>query len=419
MKFSVLLPTRNGLEYLKYAVETVRRQNYADWEIIISDNFSEQPIEAYVRSLDDARIRYYRTESFVPVTENWNNALERCDGDYVVMLGDDDGLRPDYFTTVRALVEQFGQPDFIYTSALLYCYPGADPNNPEGYLQPYGYATFLNNGQTAPYLLDRQEAHRVVRQFMDFRVAYGFNMQFMVIRRGFIESLAGKGKFFKSPFPDYYAANVMFLKASRIVVCPAPLVVIGVTPKSYGFFVNTRREAEGMRDLLNSLPDAAAAKRLERVVLPGWSINSSWLFSAEAVRADYGSEFALPVNYRRFRMLQMMYVYEQFYLNGAISREDFLDFKKRLRPLERLVFDAVTATALTLDRLGARSGVRRFHSFLRARQKQFPVWHAEPLRNRFKNILEVYEQADPFAVETDAPAQVNSSDLRRASGAPV
>jgi len=39
MKFSVLIPTRNHLDLLSYAIETVRRQDYSDWEIIVSDNF--------------------------------------------------------------------------------------------------------------------------------------------------------------------------------------------------------------------------------------------------------------------------------------------------------------------------------------------------------------------------------------------
>jgi glycosyltransferase involved in cell wall biosynthesis len=42
MKFSVLLPTRNRLNLLSYAIETVIRQDYSDWEIIISDNCSEE-----------------------------------------------------------------------------------------------------------------------------------------------------------------------------------------------------------------------------------------------------------------------------------------------------------------------------------------------------------------------------------------
>jgi len=70
MKYSVLLPTRNRLKYLRYAVETVRRQDYDNWEIIISDNCSEEDIEGFAGSLQDPRVRHYRTESFIPVTDN-------------------------------------------------------------------------------------------------------------------------------------------------------------------------------------------------------------------------------------------------------------------------------------------------------------------------------------------------------------
>jgi len=41
VRFSILLPTRNRLEYLRQAVETVRRQSFADWEVVVSDNDSE------------------------------------------------------------------------------------------------------------------------------------------------------------------------------------------------------------------------------------------------------------------------------------------------------------------------------------------------------------------------------------------
>ena len=36
---------------------------------------------------------------------------------------------------------------------------------------------------------------------MDFRVLYDFNMQYVAVRRETIESLAGDGDFFRSPFP--------------------------------------------------------------------------------------------------------------------------------------------------------------------------------------------------------------------------
>ena len=117
MKFSVPLPTRDRLKYLGYAVETVRRQDYDDWELIVSDNFSTEDIRGHVEGLNDSRIKYYRTDQFVPVTENWNSALERSTVESVVMLGDDDGLLPSYFTNAKRHIEAFQSPDLLHIGA--------------------------------------------------------------------------------------------------------------------------------------------------------------------------------------------------------------------------------------------------------------------------------------------------------------
>jgi glycosyltransferase involved in cell wall biosynthesis len=395
VKFSVLLPTRNRLEYLRYAVETVRRQDYDDWEIVISDNHSEDDIEGYARSLNDPRVRYYRTDSFVPVTENWNNALEHSTGDYVVMLGDDDCLMQNYFSTIGRLVEEFDRPDFVYTSAFLYSYPGVNPDAPQGFLMPYGHAPFLGAAGGEPYLMDKRLARELVEGFMDFRLLYGFNMQFFVISRRLVEALADKGPFFQSPFPDYYASNAMFLKAGRVLVCPYPLVTIGVTPKSYGFYHTNRREAEGV-EFLKSLPDPQAARRLERVLLPGTNINTSWLFSAETLKQNFGDEFGLRPSYRRYRFLQITHVYEQVYLHKTMTGDDLGRLKRRMRPWERAVYGAAVRSVLAFKRLLSPENRSRFYKLLRARQGQFPAWGAEMEKARYRNILEVYEQVSPF-----------------------
>ena len=61
MRFSVLLPTKNRLDLLRYAVDTVRRQSYADVEIVISDNCSEDDIAGFAASLGDPRVKYVRS----------------------------------------------------------------------------------------------------------------------------------------------------------------------------------------------------------------------------------------------------------------------------------------------------------------------------------------------------------------------
>lgn len=202
MLISILLPTRNRLEYLRHAVESVLRQDDPDWELVISDNDSEEDIKGFVVGLADTRIRYVRTASFVPVTDNWNNALQHSHGEYVVMLGDDDALMSGYIREIRAALKKYTDPDFIYTSAFLFAYPGAMPGYPDGYLQDYGYSSFLKGARQA-FWLSRQTAFHLVDQFLHFHTEYGYNMQFFCISRRMINALNVYGPFFQSPFPDY------------------------------------------------------------------------------------------------------------------------------------------------------------------------------------------------------------------------
>ncbi len=227
-------------------------------------------------------MRYVRTESFVPVTENWNNALRHSRGDYVVMLGDDDALLPGYLSGQRALIERFERPDAIYTGAYLYAYPGVLPDAPAGWLQPNLHAPFFT-GATEPFLLPRAQTRALAHAATDFRALYDFNMQYVLVGRPAIERLSGDGDFFRSPFPDYYAMNLLFAEAERIAVDPRPRVVIGITKRSYGFFHFNRREKDARALLATDGVDPEIRRDLAPVVLPGTNINTSWLLAMEAL----------------------------------------------------------------------------------------------------------------------------------------
>lgn len=392
--FSVLLPSRNRLEFLKVAIETVRRQDYPDWEVIISDNDSKQDIAGYARSLGDPRIKYFRTDRFVPVTENWNNALRRSRGEYLIMLGDDDGLLQGYFSTALRLIQEHGNPDAIYTSAYVYAYPGVMPSHPDGYLQPYAYDLFIRSAGR-PFWLDRREAIGLVRQSMDLKMPFGYNMQFSLVSRQFVDSLSANGPFFQSPFPDYYATNVMFLKASRILVYPEPLVVIGISPKSYGFYFFNRREQEGV-EFLSSL--ASDGRRSDRPLLPGPNMNTSWLLAMETIIAHYGADFGLRVNYLRYRRLQILNTVRDYYVDRRISVDDFAAFKKRLSTSERLILlggAMVFFNSLkVIPRRGRELLVGRLRRAVASMTRQAPPW--KPVsEQRYRDLLDVFERVAP------------------------
>jgi len=385
---SVLLPTRNRLEFLRYAIATVLRQDDPDWEIVVSDNDSEEDIAGHVDGLGDDRVRYVRSAAFVRVTDNWNNALEHSTGRYVVMLGDDDGLMPGYVRRMRELVERFREPELIYQGAWLYAYPGVDPAEASGYLQPYGYAEFMR-GAVEPFVLDPATRRRMVRAAMGFRVRYGFNMQFSTVSRTLIERLTPQGPFYQSAFPDYYATNVAFLTAREIVVEPRPLVAIGVTPKSYGFFHMNDQEAAGKAFL-----EAPSGETPPVAEMPGSNINTGWLSALEAIALRYPTLVPAPPARRRFRFLQALSVYEAHFLDGTANGTQLARMEAHLRPWERALGRATMRAARLGTRVLPRAVTRRFSAFFHhAGLRQYIGWHAPRLRGGYATLLDVFERA--------------------------
>jgi glycosyltransferase involved in cell wall biosynthesis len=388
---SVLLPTRNRLEFLRYALETVLRQDDGDWEIVVSDNDSEEDIAGHVEELRDDRVRYVRTPSFVPVTANWNNALAHSTGRYVVMLGDDDGLMPGYVARIRELSGRYGEPEVIYQGAWLYAYPGVDPAESSGYVQPYGYAEFMR-GATGPFVLDHATRRRMVAAAMGFRVRYGFNMQFSTVSRALIGRLAPQGPFFQSAFPDYYATNVAFLTAREVLVEPRPLVAIGVTPKSYGFFHMNDREEAG-KAFLEAPSGNDGTKERPAGGMPGSNINTGWLSALEAIASRYPSLVPAPPARRRFRFLQALSVYEGHFLDGTAGEAQLADMEAHLRAWERALGRGAMRLALLGRRVLPGAITSRFSAlFHHAGLRQYIGWYAPRVRGDYGTLLDVFER---------------------------
>ena len=395
MKFSVLLPTRNRLDLLSYAIETVRRQDYSNWEIIVSDNFSEEDISGYVSSLNDARIKYFRTEKFVPVTDNWNNALEKSRGDYVIMLGDDDCLMRGYFSTLSRLIDKFDSPDFIYTNAFLYAYPGVFPGVPKGFLHTYSRREIFNSAGE-PFLLERSKAMEFVMHSLNFRLALDYNMQFSLVSKKLIEAMKPYGPFYQSPYPDYYASNAMMLKAGRILVVPEPLVTIGISPKSFGFYYFNDAENDG-NQFLNNLPDQAMALRLQKVILPGTTMNTSWLISMETLAVNFAVEFGLKVNYARYRIIQIISIYAGLLTEKESAIKAYKHLQKKMNLLECVRYGLMLSVIVKTTPKCYRT---KLSNWLETSPwGSHPEHHMPALDGEFNTILDVFDQVDPGKYE--------------------
>lgn len=382
MKFSVLLPTRNRLELLRYAVESVRRQDYHDWEIVVSDNDSTEDIGSYVSGLQDSRIRYVRTPHFVPVTDNWNHALAQSRGDYVVMLGDDDCLLPGYFAELAALIQRHSFPDTLYVEGVQYAYPGVMPDHPKGFVQT-GYCEFMR-GRTKPFLLSVGEARSAVTKSMKLRLSYSYNMQHSLVSRDAIDRLSGYGPFFQSPFPDYYASNALLLTAKRILVVPEPLVAIGISPKSFGYYYFNARESEGTA-FLNNLGESSVPEFARDLILPGSALFTCWFVAMACIEHNFGQEYGVRADADRYRYLQVLS------LDRNAPGEVIRDLWVRLSARERLHYGAKRQLLYLAARLLPDRAAARFVQIVLNRVGPFPRFDPRKREVEQRNILELFD----------------------------
>ena len=106
-RVSIGLPVRNGARYLGEAVDSLLRQSYTDFELIISDNASTDQTEEICRdyAAKDPRVRYYRSTQDVGLANNYNYLFMRARGEYFKWAAADDVHEPDYVARCLDVLE--------------------------------------------------------------------------------------------------------------------------------------------------------------------------------------------------------------------------------------------------------------------------------------------------------------------------
>ena len=96
-RFSVIIPQKDRAEYLRYTLLTCMNQDYPNYEIIVSDDCSEDNSVDVVKELQqrDSRITLYAHTKHLGMRDNFEYALSKVKPGYVLALGGDDGLAPN------------------------------------------------------------------------------------------------------------------------------------------------------------------------------------------------------------------------------------------------------------------------------------------------------------------------------------
>ena len=88
--FSICIPSFNSEFLLRKLLDSIFIQTYCNYEIIISDDSTNNEVYSFCKSLRDKRIVYFRHKSIISSTENWNFALKQATGKYKILVHHDD-----------------------------------------------------------------------------------------------------------------------------------------------------------------------------------------------------------------------------------------------------------------------------------------------------------------------------------------
>ena len=125
--FTVIIPQKNREEYIGPTLKSCMIQDYPNFEIIVSDDCSDDNSVKVAQELAarDSRIKVFPHEHHLGMRDNFEFALNQVRPGYVMALGGDDGLTPGCIWRMYQIIKETGLQLLTWTPAA-FRYPEED-----------------------------------------------------------------------------------------------------------------------------------------------------------------------------------------------------------------------------------------------------------------------------------------------------
>jgi len=231
MLISVVIPTRERGSLLGPSLETVLADSDPNLEVVVSDNHSRDETPELLRRQTDPRLRVVRPECPVSMRRNFETALSAAAGDYVIFLGDDDGVMPGGIAMLRSVLTR--QPaEAVSWEMLHYTWPSARANQQAGFVRIKPKSVYGGVSRRAPAALLSQAVSGRLRNYKETA-----NIYHGCVSRRLIERVrnANNGVYFGGAIPDVYAcmANLAQMRDDLLWI-DHPVTCGGASDRSNG-----------------------------------------------------------------------------------------------------------------------------------------------------------------------------------------
>ena len=114
--FSIGVTTYNRPELLKQTLATITKQTFSDFEVIVGNDYTQEPLCAELLGIRDPRIRFVNRSQNLGEVRNMNALLNLARGRYFTWQCDDDLYAPNFLEDVHSTLVKFNSPLCVFTS---------------------------------------------------------------------------------------------------------------------------------------------------------------------------------------------------------------------------------------------------------------------------------------------------------------
>lgn len=228
--FSIVIPTRNRADLLYYSLKSAQSQEFDDFEILVSNNYSSDETEQVILNNLDSHTRFIFTNQPLAMPDHWEFALARAKGEYILFLCDDDALRSDLLGFLFNLIKK-KKPECISWMNGVYYHPDWYEESRRNSLLLQTYSNSFIECDSVALLEDVFFNMKALPQsLIPLPKMLNSCCHRDVLNK--IKSIAGR--IFLPPSADYTVAAAILALIPKILFIESPLFLCGVSCKGIG-----------------------------------------------------------------------------------------------------------------------------------------------------------------------------------------
>ena len=227
---SILIPTKNREEFTVKVIHHILEINDPRLQLVIQDNSDTNNLEYLLTDcLEDSRMKYYYHAKVLSFVDNFSLGISKCDGDYVTIIGDDDGINP-FIIDIAAWAHKNGIEAITPSLPLVYFWPesGVHSKNDCGRLNIAEISckvSFYDPAKEVVKLLKNG-----CQNYLTFNLAKAYHG---MIKRSVLEEIKNRtGHFIGGLSPDIYLSIAASLLVEKVLIIDYPLTISGICKKS-------------------------------------------------------------------------------------------------------------------------------------------------------------------------------------------